>query len=192
MAAGVARDDGVLRRAARWKWLLWGLCLLSFIVVVTVASAVFGVGGRPWFGWGDALHSPNGQPYTLVVAGVRPDGASALAGVRNGDRIDLRDLSLGARMGVIFQPLATRPIVLRVSRGFRPVDLKVHTCTSWRNAPLCKMPPMIVANVTNLGFFLCASLITLRRCWSRDARILALVLLFLTFTALAPINFVSP
>ena len=59
-------------RDARWKWLLWGLCVLSFSVVITVASAVFGIGGRPWFGWWDALHSPNGQPYTLVVAGVRP------------------------------------------------------------------------------------------------------------------------
>jgi GAF domain len=192
MTAGVARGDGVLRGDARWKWLLWGLCLLSFIVVITVASAVFGVGGRPWFGWWDALHSPNGQPYTLVVAGVRPDGASALAGMRTGDRIDLRDLSLGARMGVIFQPLATRPIVLRVSRGSRSLDIRVQPSTGWENAPLWKMPPMFVANVTNVGFFLCGSLIALRRWWNRDARVLALVLIFLTFTAVAPINFVSP
>jgi hypothetical protein len=192
MTAGVARGDGVLGRDAHWKWLLWGLCLLSFIVVVTVASAVFGVGGRPWFGWWDALHSPNGQPYTLVVAGVRPDGASALGGVRAGDRIDLRDLSLAARMGVVFQPLATRPVVLRISRGSRSLDLTVQPSTGWENAPLWKMPPMIVANVTNVGFFLCATLIALRRWWNRDARILALVLLFLTFTAVAPVNFVSP
>jgi hypothetical protein len=128
----------------------------------------------------------------LVVAGVRPDGASALAGVHTGDRIDLRDLSLGARMGVVFQPLATRPIVLRVSRGSRSLDIRVQPSTGWENAPLWKMPPMIVANVTNVGFLLCASLIALRRWWNREARVLAFVLLFLTFTAVAPINFVSP
>jgi hypothetical protein len=192
MTAGVARGDDVLKRDARWKWPLWGLCLLSFIVTTTVACSIFGLGARPWFGWWDALHSPNGQPYTLVVAGVRRDGASAVAGVRTGDRIDLRDQALGARLGAVFQPLATRPAKLRVLRGSDSLDIDVQPSTGLENAPLWKMPPMIVESVTNFGFFLCASLIAVRRWWSRDARVLALVLLCLTFTAVGPINFVSP
>ncbi len=192
MTAGAPRSDDVSRRDARWKWPLWGLCLLSLIVTVTVACGVFGLGGRPWFGWWDALHSPNGQPFTLVVAGLRPDGASARAGLRTGDRIDLRDLSLGTRMGFVFQPLATRPASLRVSRGSRTFAVTVLPSSSWENAPLWKLPPMIVSTVANLGFFLCAALLALRRWWNRDARILALVLLFLTFTGVGPTTFVSP
>jgi hypothetical protein len=192
MVAGVVPGTQGTRRDAGWKWLVLTLCGVSFLSTLALLGDVFGAGGRPWFGWWDAIHVPTGQPFVLRVAGERPDGASAAAGLHTGDLIDLRDQPRDARIGIVYQPLATRETTVHVSRGSRALDLRVFPSTAAESEPQWKEPPPIVQVVANLWFILCASIIALRRWFSREARVLALVLLCLTFTAAGPTNAVTP
>ena len=75
------------RRDRRWKSALLALCGLSFAITLFTAADTLGVGGRPWFGWWDANAATSGQLYTVEIAKPRAGGASAQAGLRDGDRV---------------------------------------------------------------------------------------------------------
>ncbi|MGA8533480.1 MAG: GAF domain-containing protein, partial [Candidatus Tumulicola sp.] len=180
------------RQDVRWKWLLLSLCGLSLLTTFAVTADIFGLGGRPWFGWWDAIHVVTGRPFTVGIAGLRPAGASALAGLRTGDRIDLRDQVPEARIGILYQPLATKAMRLHVTRGAQTLDIRVMPSTVWASETFLKVPLLLAEVVGSVWFFLCALLISLRRWWNHDARMLALVVLGLTFTLLNPTQIVTP
>lgn len=181
------RADAPYRAATGWKRLLLALCALSLVATSLLAAHAFGFGGRAWLGWWDAQSSIVGQPpYVIEIVQPRSDGASAAGGLRDGDRLDLRQQTLDARIGILFQPLATRPARLIVQRGSQTIPASVLPSTVWEGATAWKATPMLVVVVTNLWFIFCALLIALRRSGSRDARILALVLLCLTGAVFMP------
>lgn len=170
-------SDGHESRDMRWKWALLALCGLSLLGTFASAADIFGLGSRPWFGFWDANAVATGQPYTVAVAQPRPGGASARDGLRDGDRIDLREQSLGARVAVLYQPMATRPTMLKIHRGSSTLAVGVTGSTVWEGEPLWKLPNPLVLVFASLWFIACAFLIASRRWWSRDARMLALVLI---------------
>ncbi len=182
--------DTLERRDRRWKFALLALGAIALVVTILGAFDSLGFAGRAWYGWWDANADTSGQRFTVAVAQPRPGGASAKAGLRDGDRIDLREQSLSTRVGVAYQPLATRPSVLKVHRGSATLALAVTPSTVWEGVPAWKFPPLISTAVASLWFVLCALLIALRRWWDRDARMLALVLLCGTGMMLSPTSFV--
>lgn len=186
-------SDGPESRDMRWKWALLALCGLSLLGTFAYAADMIGLGSRPWFGWWDANAVATGQPYTVAVAQPRPGGASARDGLRDGDRIDLREQSLGARVAVLYQPMATRPTMLKIHRGSSTLAVSVTGSTAWEGEPLWKVPNHLVLVLASLWFIACAFLIASRRWLSRDARMLALVLIALASAGLYdPSAFVVP
>ncbi len=106
-------NDGA-PRAAAWRAVLVGVAAFAgaLVVLVLLAKTVLGTNG-------DAGLSlvPAHRPYTVTVASVTPRGPAARAGVRAGDRIDLRALSLDDRVLLIASPVAGRAVPLRIERG---------------------------------------------------------------------------
>ena len=184
------RTEGLESRDRRWRFALLALCGLSLAITLFGAADGLGIAGRPWFGWWDANAAISGQRFIVAVAQPRAGGASARGGLRDGDRIDLREQTLSTRMGVVYQPAATRPTVLRVHRGSATLTIAVTPSTVWEGVPAWKLPPVFSVTIASLWFMICALLIALRRWWDREARILALVLLCVTGAMLEPVNFV--
>jgi hypothetical protein len=182
----LSRDD------ERWKWVLLVLCGLAFIALIGKAVDVFGLGERPWFGYWDSTNANDAQPYTVAVTKPRPDGALARAGVRDGDRIDLRRTDLATRTWLIWQPPTTSSIALPIQRNGRAISATVAASTVWEDAPLWKIPPFAFAFLAQIAFLSCALLILTRRSQSREGRVLALVMILTTGVGLSPANFVIP
>jgi hypothetical protein len=185
----VAGADG--SQSTWWKWALLTLCALSLALTVACAVDVLGAGGPAWFGWWDA-NTATVAPYTVAITQPRPDGAVARAGLRDGDRIDLRDQSLASRIAILYQPLAMRPTALVVRRGPSAARANVVGSTTWQTATAWKLPPMLSWIVANVWFALCAVVIALRRWQSRRARAMALVLLLTTGAVVEPTFVVVP
>ena len=173
------------------RWRLVSLSLLSLLVTLFVAGTLFGIGGRPWFGWWDS-NALRATPYTVRIVEPRPGGATERAGIRGGDLIDLREQSLGSRIAVVSQLSATRPTMVTVERGGNRSNHSVIGSTSWEGAPQWKLPPQVLTLLAALWFGICALLLALRQ-WSRpDARLLILTLLCFTTVLLDPRYFVPP
>ena len=173
------------------RWRLVSLSLLSLLVTLFVAGTLFGVGGRPWFGWWDS-NALRAAPYTVRIVEPRPGGATERAGIRGGDLIDLREQTLGSRIAVVSQLSATRPTIVTVERGGNRSTHSVIGSTSWEGAPQWKLPPQVLTLLAALWFGICALLLALRQ-WSRpDARLLILTLLCFTTVLLDPRYFVPP
>jgi GAF domain-containing protein len=66
-----------------------------------------------------AAFAPAGVSYVAEVSGVNPGGAAAAAGLRPGDRIDVRRQSLADRLSVLRGPVRDRPLDVSVDRGAR-------------------------------------------------------------------------
>jgi hypothetical protein len=172
-------------RYRRWKWALLALCGLSFALTTFAAADLFGIGSRPWFGWWDATTAIV-APYTLAVEQPRPGGASARAGLRSGDRIDLREQTLDGRVAIVYQPFGGRPTRLTVHRDDTTLHFAVLPSSVWEGAALFKVTVQLAWILACFWFALCATLIVRRRWWQRDAAILALVLLCITGQTLDP------
>jgi hypothetical protein len=176
---------------ALMRWRLVSLSLLSLLVTVFVTATLFGIGGRPWFGWWDS-NTLRAEPYTVRIVEPRPGGATERAGIRGGDLIDLREQSLGSRIAVVSQLSATRPTIVTVERGGNRSTHSVIGSTSWEGATQWKLPPQVLTSLAALWFGICALLLALRQ-WSRpDARLLILTLLCFSTVLLDPRYFVPP
>ena len=175
-----------------WRTALVILCVIGFAVATAVEIDGLGAGSRPWFGYWDANAAMAARPYTVAVAQPRPGGASANAGLRDGDLIDLREQPLSTRIAVSNQPMATRPTVLKIHRNGTPMTISVTGSTVWEGAPAWKLPTLVSRPLAGFWFAGCALLIALRRRADRDARILALALVCLTFSIVDPTSFVVP
>jgi hypothetical protein len=184
MASGAISSASVPQHNVRWKWLLLGLCALSAVWIVSVILDQVGFGGRPWFGWWDALQAPTGQPYRLQMVSVLPNGGSAKSGLRDGDWFDWREQSLDTRERLVaVQPMATQPTTLVVHHGQRVMTIPLIGGTfSEGNVPV-KFFNFVPFVISSIWFLSCALLIVSRRASDRVARMVALILLFLTALA---------
>ena len=99
---------GMADRDVRWKWLLLGLCTLALFAVLSEFGDLTGVGGNPWYGFWDDTFASTSQPYVVSIFQPRPGGATDQAGLRDGDRVDLREQSLDSRVAVLWQLVASR------------------------------------------------------------------------------------
>ncbi|MGB6984982.1 MAG: GAF domain-containing protein [Candidatus Aquilonibacter sp.] len=173
------------------RWRLVSLSLLSLLVTLFVTATLFGIGGRPWFGWWDS-NALRAAPYMVRIVEPRPGGATERAGIRGGDLIDLREQSLGSRIAVVSQLSATRPTMVTIERGGNRSTHSLIGSTSWEGAAQWKLPPQVLTSLAALWFGICALLLALRQ-WSRpDARLLILTLLCFSTVLLDPRYFVPP
>jgi hypothetical protein len=179
------------RRDVYWKRGLLVLCALSLFITIAAAGDEFGLGGPPWFGWWDS-NNAIAQPYIIAVTRPRADGASARSGLRGGDRIDLREQSLDARIAVLYQPMATQSTTLAIRRSGVAGTIHFVGSTVWDNASFWKLQPMVTRTIANAWFTVCALLITLRAWQTREGRLLALALVCLVGKMLDPSFVVVP
>ncbi|HET6275651.1 MAG TPA: GAF domain-containing protein [Candidatus Cybelea sp.] len=175
----------------RWRRLLLSLCALGLLVVFFSAADIYGLGGRPWRGFWDATVVTTNQSFVTIAAEPRPDGATAAAGIRNGDVIDLREQTLGARYAWIYELMATQPTQLVVRRGSQRFVANVTGSTGFEGPWAFKIAGLLAAQIAVLFFLGCAALIALRQLKSYEARVVALVLLLQVGSLLEP-NLVVP
>jgi hypothetical protein len=160
-----------------WQWLLPALCVLSLIGVAWTNALFYGVGGRPQFGYWDAVTIPSGQPFVAEIVHTIPGGASDRAGVRDGDRIDVRDLGIYDRVALLFQPVTSVPVRLFVLRGGQKRAILVTGRTVYDGNVALKVAVAGTHTVAELWILGCALLLALRRWQAREARYLCLALL---------------
>jgi len=177
MAAGAVSSVRDPQHEVRWKWLLLGLCgLCAMFLVFTFADAL-GIGGRPWGGWWDAEATTTDRPFVSEWLKPEPGGAAARAGLRYGDRTDLREQSLDTRVAFVFSPMATRPVTVRVKRGARTLAVNVLPSTTLEGRSLLKVTGRFSGSLPAVWFLACATLIAKRRWWAHEARMLSLAML---------------
>lgn len=172
------------------RYALLGLCFVSLAITFAVAADEFGLGGRPWFGWWDS-NVTTVSPYRLAIA-PRINGAAARAGLRDGDRIDLRQQTREARVAVLYQLMATQYTPLRVDRGGSSRHLYIRGSSVWENASFWKLQPFVTRAMLGIWFTVCALLIVLRKPLSRGGALFALVLVLIVGTAVDPSFLVVP
>lgn len=185
-------DDRFERRDARRRLVMLALCLLALALAIAEEINVLGASGRAWFGFWDANAAGSGRPYVVTIAQPRPGGATAQAGLRDGDRVDLREQPLSTRIAVAYQPMSTQPTVLEVHRGSTTFNAAVTASTVWEGVPVWKLPPGISRPLASFWFAACALLIVARRKIDWNARILAIVLLCMSGVSLDASSVVVP
>jgi hypothetical protein len=166
-----------------WQYVLFALCAAAFAATICSFVDWMGVGGPPWYGWWDANAQMSRAPYTIAIAQPRPDGAAARAGLRDGDLIDLREQTLSARVAVAYQPMAVQTTPLIVRRGNASLYVPFTGSTLHQANSAWKIN-ILMNPLSTLCFASCILLITLRRWWVRDARVLAMVLFCMTLMLL--------
>ena len=133
---------------------------------------------------------PSGVPFIDRVTSVDAGSPAAVAGLRIGDTLDIRDLSPGDRLRVLSVPAAGKAIVLQIRRGTQHTvsvvpRLLTHG-TFWRADGWDQLLSM----VGEFWSVFVAALIAWRRRESLEAALLALCLIMQNFgTALSPSNF---
>ncbi len=78
-----------------------------------------------WTGEPGWTLEPAGTPFVVDVASLTRNGPAARAGVRAGDRIDLRSLSFADRVLLVAAPVARRPLHVVVERQRRTFAVDV-------------------------------------------------------------------
>ena len=101
----------------RWKWGLLAACVVVFVTVVSALFDNFGLGGKPWFGYWDDIMASTDRPFVGQTTQVVAGGAAARAGIRDGDRVDLREQGLYDRTSLVFQPVTSKTATVVVHRG---------------------------------------------------------------------------
>jgi hypothetical protein len=160
-----------------WQWLLPALCAAAFISSLCLFVSAFGLIVRPWLGYWDSLTVPTGQPFIVRIDQSVAGGATSRAGVRDGDRIDLRDLNSYERAALFFQPLTTKPVTLVIRRGDKTLAARVVPSTQYEAESFSKVVPNALLFVADLWITGCALLVGLRRWRTREGRLLCLMLL---------------
>lgn len=169
-----------------WRWLLPALCALATIAMVVSIIDVFGVGSKPWFGFWDSVTLPTERPFIAQIARIAKGGASARAGIRNGDRIDLRSIGTFERAALLFQPVTTKPITFVVLRNGKPVTVRFFGSTQYEGNAWLKTTNSILWVLAYLWALGCAWLVGLRRWQTREGRYLCLTLLAILAGCIAP------
>ncbi len=170
----------------RRRLILLALCGLGLLVVFFSAADIYGLGSRPWRGFWDSTVVTTGRPYLTIDAQPRPDGATAAAGIHNGDVVDLRDQSASARYQWIFELMATQPTQLVARRAGQRFVAHVTGSTVFEGPWAFKIGGVLAPQVAVLFFLGCAMLIALRQAGSLAARDIAFVLLLQTGSLVGP------
>jgi hypothetical protein len=101
-----------------WRPVLLAICALAALVQIAgVLDATGMAGAPPWLGWVGANTGASSEPFNLAVTSVELGGPAARAGLRRGDRIDIRANTLVERYSLFQSPLNGRPLALLVHRG---------------------------------------------------------------------------
>ncbi len=176
MATRQAADALATPHDVRWKWLLVTACAVGFVAVFVTSADIFGLGGRPWFGNWDAGFVPTDKPFVVTVVESFAAGASAKAGLRDGDRVDLRAQGLDARVRVLGSPMASRATRLSLRRAEEKLSVSVVGSSAWEGNVLLKLSNPVLGTIADLWLLACALLIAVRRWWLYEARTLVLIL----------------
>lgn len=104
------------------RWGLLTLCVLGLLLALRSAFADSYVGGD--FG---LSATPSSAPLTASLS-IVPGSAAAASGIRNGDLLELRQISPGTRFRLWLGPIIDEPLDLVVQRGgaYRHVTLVTH------------------------------------------------------------------
>jgi hypothetical protein len=188
----MAQASPTAGRARVWQWLLPSLCALSLIGLAWTEVSFYGLGGRSQYGYWDAVTVPAGQPFVAEIVHPIAGGSAARAGVREGDRIDLRDLGVYDRVALLFQPVTSVPVSLVVRRAREKLAIPVVADTVYDGNVLLKLAVAIPNDVAEWWILGCALLLALRRWQTREGVYLCLALLgFAGAMWLSPIQMVA-
>lgn len=188
----MAQTSPTTGRVQLWQWLLPALCVLSVIGVSWTNALFYGIGGPPQFGYWDAVTVASEQPFVAQIVHTIPGGASERAGIRDGDRIDVRDLGVYDRVALLFQPVTSVPVRLFVVRSGEKRAIVVTGSTVYEGNVALKLAVATTHAVAEWWILGCALLLALRRWQTREARYLCLGLLgFAGAMWLNPIQMVS-
>jgi len=180
-------------RDIRWKWLLLGACALALAILFSQFLDFAGFGGAPWFGFWDDTYVSTSQPYVVSVFQPRAGGASAVAGLRDGDRVDLREQSLDARVAVMWQLMGTRPTQIVVHRNATTFGRSIIGSSVFGTTSQWKAPNFVIRGLACLWLLGTAFLIAIRRWWSFEGRALASFLVCVTLAQVVrPLGYVLP
>ena len=140
---------------------------------MAVATVVLVLAAENIFLWnGDAgwTLQPSGRGFVVEIASVAPSGPAARAGLRAGDRVDLRAIPFDDRVFLIAAPVARRAFPLTVERGRASLRVEVvpdPRPTQWDGW---------IGNLVLLWMASFGALIGWRRPAMREARLLSLAL----------------
>ncbi|HEY1882260.1 MAG TPA: hypothetical protein VGG51_04375 [Candidatus Cybelea sp.] len=176
----------------RWKWGLLATCALVSIVFLCSVIDNFGLGGTPWFGYWDDVVALTGRPFVGQATQVVAGGAAAQAGIRDGDRVDLREHGLYDRTSIVFQPMTLKPATVRVHRAGKTFTVQVRASTVYEGDVAIKVPNTVLAMLAYLLALACAFLIALRRWQTREGRYLCLTLLAICAETIGPLASAVP
>ncbi|HLI96514.1 MAG TPA: hypothetical protein VKT72_10565 [Candidatus Baltobacteraceae bacterium] len=177
---------------AGWKWILPALCAVTTVALIATVFAVFGFGSRPWLGYWDAQTASTGSPFVVRLTQVVPGGAADRAGLRDGDRIDVRKLDVDARAGVLFQPVATRSMTLPVMRGGNTRTVRFTPSTVYDLNSTLKIVSDALWLFALFWVLCCAWLIAVRRWQMPEAQYLCLTLVAIAAGCVVPGRLVLP
>ena len=176
------------------RWLLPIMCVLSMSGVGWTNARLYGIGIRPEYGYWDAVTVPSNQPFVAQIVHMTAGGAADRAGIRDGDRIDVRDLGTYDRVALLFQPVVSKPVKLLVRRGATTLSVTVPADTAYDGDAPLKLVVAATNDVAEWWILGCALLLAFRRWQVREARYLCLALMafagamWLTPTQMASAN----
>lgn len=186
--AQISQRDG-----GRWKQSLMVLCIVASAALFGIVLDVFGVpGGTPWFGFWDALTTTSGQAYVAQVEQPTPKGAAARAGLHDGDRVDLRRVSVYDRFALVYQPVTNKTLNFTVERNGRAVPVTFKASTIYDGSAALKITGNALYIPAYFALLCCAWLIALRRSETREGRYLCLTLLAIVLGGINPTNVALP
>ena len=148
--------------------------LLAVLMAANLAMFVVGPGSLPLVGqWGNTVGGA-GEPFQLTIRSLDPAGASAAAGLRAGDRIDIRANSALERFWLFGQPVTGTPVVVLALRGTteKHVTIVPRAASVFRRWTLSLIP---IGTIWLIAF---AAMIAWRRSNLREMRLLCLLLIF--------------
>lgn len=126
----------------------------------------------PWDGVWGGYFDGSPLPYHLTFRGVDPGGPADRGGLREGDRIDVRDHTVIDRLSMMGQPQAGRPLTFSVTRASGTAKAVVVP----RAIDLSRFWNYLLWEFASLWLLLFASLIAWRRPFVDNNLLLAAVL----------------
>jgi hypothetical protein len=177
-----------MKPAALRSWLLVFCALVALCAFATVLD-VTGAGGAPsWYGlWGAQFAADAAAPYQLAVLDIDPGSASDVAGLRAGDRVDVRANTLVQRFGMLWQPMSGTPIPLLVRRG----GAQLHLVVTPRPVGTRRWD-IWLGDIGALWIVLFAMLIVYRRAFVPGNMLLASVLAVFALGEISPTTVAAP